>query len=102
LQVLAALRHSGRPLSDTIRDCPIYPQVMINVRVEKGFKIDGDAAIDASVRAVEAELGANGRVVLRPSGTEPLIRVMVEGREEAQVRRCAEHIADAVRASIGG
>jgi phosphoglucosamine mutase len=50
---------------------------------------------------VEAELGDSGRVVLRPSGTEPLIRVMVEGRDESQVKRTAEHIADAVRTAAG-
>lgn len=97
LQVLAALRHSGRPLSETIRACPIYPQVLINVRVSKGFRLDGEATVNAAVKSVEDELGGSGRVVLRPSGTEPLIRVMVEGRDEVQVTRCAERIADVVR-----
>jgi phosphoglucosamine mutase len=97
LQVLAALRHSGQPLAEVIRACPIFPQVLINVRVAKGFKLDGQAGIEAAVRDVEARLGTSGRVVLRPSGTEPLVRVMVEGRDEPMVRRCAETIADAVR-----
>lgn len=101
LQVLAALRHSGRPLSDTIKDCPIFPQVMINVRVAKGFKLDGHTAVFDAVKAVEAELGDSGRVVLRASGTEPLIRVMVEGSDEAQVNRCTESIADVVRTLAG-
>jgi phosphoglucosamine mutase len=101
LQVLAALRHSGRPLSDTIKDCPVFPQVMINVRVAKGFKLDGQAAVVDAVKAVEAELGDTGRVVLRASGTEPLIRVMVEGRDEAQVTRCTEAIAQTVREAAG-
>ncbi|MEW6679337.1 MAG: phosphoglucosamine mutase [Pseudomonadota bacterium] len=102
LQVLAALRRSGQPLADYTRDCPVFPQVLINVRVAKGFKLDGQAPVVESVQAVEKELGDAGRVVLRPSGTEPLIRVMVEGREETQVRRCAEQIADAVRAAAEG
>jgi phosphoglucosamine mutase len=100
LQVLAALRASGRPLSDSLRDCPIYPQILINVPVSKGFRLDNHASIGAAVAAVEAELGENGRVVLRPSGTEPLIRVMVEGRDDAQVRRAADQIATAVRSAV--
>ena len=102
LQVLAALRRSGRPLSDTLRDCPTFPQVLVNVPVVKGFRLDGQAGVDAAMAAVERELGDSGRVVLRPSGTEPLIRVMVEGRDDAQVRRCADQIAEAVRQAAGG
>jgi phosphoglucosamine mutase len=101
LQVLAALRRSGRKLADTIRDCPVFPQVLVNVRVAKGFRLNGQPEVTGAVEAVETELGDSGRVVLRASGTEPLIRVMVEGRDEAQVNRCAERIADAVRAAAG-
>ena len=100
-EVLAALRGSGRSLADYTRDCPSYPQILLNVRVAKGFKTDGHAGVAQAVAEVEAELGETGRVVLRPSGTEPLIRVMVEGRDEAQVRRTAEHIAGAVRTAAG-
>jgi len=101
LQVLAALRGSGQSLSDYTRDCPTYPQILLNVRVAKGFKTDGHAGVAQAVAEVEAELGDTGRVVLRASGTEPLIRVMVEGRDEAQVKRTANHIADAVKAAAG-
>jgi phosphoglucosamine mutase len=101
LQVLEALKRTGRSLADTIRDCPTFPQIMINVRIAKGFKLNGQKEVVDAVKAVEDELGDSGRVVLRASGTEPLIRVMVEGREEAQVTRCAERIADAVRAAAG-
>jgi len=99
LQVLAALRNSGRPLSEFARECPVYPQVLINVPVVRGFSIDGKAEVASAVSSVEAELGNNGRVVLRASGTEPLIRVMVEGRDDVQVQRAAEFIADAVKRS---
>ncbi|MDD4882202.1 MAG: phosphoglucosamine mutase [Gallionellaceae bacterium] len=99
LQVLAALRSTGRKLADTIRDCPVFPQVLINVRLAKRFKLDGQPGIMSAVEAVENELGDSGRVVLRASGTEPLIRVMVEGRDATQVTRCAERIAEAVRAA---
>ncbi|MDR3394322.1 MAG: phosphoglucosamine mutase [Parasulfuritortus sp.] len=101
LQVLEALCRSGRTLADTMRDCPIFPQILINVPVAKGFKLNGQPEISQSVTEVETELGDSGRVVLRASGTEPLIRVMVEGRDEAQVNRCATRIADAVRAVAG-
>jgi len=99
LQVLAAMRRSGKSLADYTRDCPAFPQVLINVRVAKGFKLDGQARVVDAVKAVESELGESGRVVLRPSGTEPLVRVMVEGQDELQVQRCAEAIAEAVRAA---
>jgi phosphoglucosamine mutase len=101
LQVLAAMRRSGKSLSDYMKDCPIFPQVLINVRVQKGFKPDGQPVIREAVKAVELELEGRGRVVLRPSGTEPLIRVMVEGRDEVQVRQAAERIAEAVRVTAG-
>lgn len=101
LQVLAALLSSGRGLADYVRECPAYPQVLINVRVGKDFKLDARAPIAEAVAAAEAELGKTGRVVLRASGTEPLIRVMVEGSDESQVRRLAEQIAESVRAAAG-
>lgn len=101
LQVLAALRGAQRSLSDYTRDCPTYPQVLINIRVDKGFKLDAHESVKQAVAAVEAELADSGRVVLRAPGTEPLIRVMVEGRDENQVRRTADFIADAVREAAG-
>jgi phosphoglucosamine mutase len=67
------------------------------VPVAKGFKLDQAAAVQASVVEAEATLNGNGRIVLRASGTEPLIRVMVEGRDAEQVRNSAETIAEAVR-----
>ncbi len=98
LQVLAALRRSGRGLADYVRECSVFPQVLINVKVDKGFKLDGQPAIQQALDEVEKLLEGRGRVVLRPSGTEPLVRVMVEGQDEGLVRKSAERIADAVRA----
>ncbi len=73
------------------------PQVMLNVRVAQRFDPLGVPAIAALLRELTAELGQRGRIVLRPSGTEPLIRVMVEAQEEPAARQCAERLAEAVR-----
>ncbi len=101
LQVLSAVRQSGKSLDQWLDEIPSYPQVLVNVAVPAKLR-DGLAsspAVFERVRAVQAELGADGRVLLRPSGTEPLVRVMVEGRDEAQVRSLAESVADVVRSS---
>jgi len=76
-----------------------FPQTMINVRVARRTDIGGNATIDDAVRAVERALGDRGRVLLRPSGTEPVIRVMVEGHDAAQVERHARALADVVRSA---
>ena len=102
LQVLRALRETGAALDEVTSDLEIYPQVMINVPVAKGFKLDAAPEVGASVAEVEGTLNGSGRVVLRASGTEPLIRVMVEGRDAAQVRNLAETIARAVRSAAAG
>jgi len=99
LQVLRALRETGETLESFTADLETYPQVMINVPVARGFRLDGAPGVGASVTAAEATLDGSGRVVLRASGTEPLIRVMVEGRDAALVRHTAETIAEAVRAA---
>jgi phosphoglucosamine mutase len=98
LQVLAVIRRTGQSLAELAAGMPKYPQVMINVRVKDRFDPKSVPAVQAAVTTVEKQLAAEGRVVLRASGTEPLIRVMVEGREEAPTRAAAEHIAAAVRA----
>ena len=75
---------------------------MINVPVAKGFKLDASAAVNDSVEKAETALNGSGRIVLRASGTEPLIRVMVEGRDADLVRHTAETIAATVRAAAAG
>lgn len=99
LQVIGVMRQTGRSLAELAAGMPRFPQVLLNVRVAERFDPAGVPAVGAAVASVEQRLGGEGRVVLRASGTEPVIRVMVEGREEAVTRRCAEEIAAAVRAA---
>ena len=101
LQVLAALRASNETLATACADLTLYPQKLINVRMPAGFDWARDAGIQSAVKAAEATLDGSGRVLLRPSGTEPLLRVMVEGRESAVVLGQAEAIAGAVRQAFG-
>lgn len=95
LQVLASLKILKQDLHEAI-DWQPYPQTMINVRIEKGQ--DWQTASQAALQAVEQELGERGRVVLRASGTEPVVRVMVEAESAILAEKGAEHIAQAIRA----
>jgi phosphoglucosamine mutase len=99
LQVLAVMRTEGRGLAELTAGMQRFPQVLLNVRVTRRFDPPTSPAVRAAVEAVEKRLGGDGRVVLRASGTEPVIRVMVEGREETETRDCAEQIAAAVKAA---
>ncbi len=99
LQVLAVMRQSGRSLAELAAGMAKLPQVMVNVKVGRRFDPLGVPGIQDTVRRVEDRLGKQGRVVLRPSGTEPVIRVMVEAEEDAQARDCANEVAAAVRAA---
>ena len=98
--MLRAIRDLDRSLGDVVSDMPRYPQTMINVRVSPGSGIADSPAIAGAVAAVEEELGDSGRVLLRPSGTEPVIRVMVEGRDAEQVRRLCESLAQEVEGAL--
>jgi len=95
LQVVNALRQSGQTLSQATKGMQKYPQILINVPLRDRAQLDHHD-VKASVEEVERVLGAEGRVVLRPSGTEPVVRVMVEGRDRSQVERAAKSIASAV------
>lgn len=98
LQVLRAIADQGKTLAELKSAMTKFPQVMINVRAVSA-KAMQDNTVQSAVRDVEAVLGDKGRVLLRPSGTEPLIRVMVEGEDAQQVRRLAEQLAAVVAAS---
>src|SRR5690606_17268100 len=94
LQVLAVMRRTGRSLSELARGMPQLPQTLLNVRVEQPVDLDGSPGIRDAVEQVQQALGSRGRVVLRASGTEPLVRVMVEGEDAAAVQAHAARIAD--------
>jgi phosphoglucosamine mutase len=100
LQVLAAMKRSGRGLAELTAGMSEYPQVMINVRVSERVDPAKSPSIREAVTRVERALGDAGRVVLRASGTEPVIRVMVEGSDRDQVERLANQLADAVRQAV--
>ncbi len=94
LLVLQAVSRSGRSMAQLLEEVTLFPQTLINVRLKPGSDWKSNAALAAAQTAVTHELGDAGRVLIRPSGTEPLVRVMVEARDAAQARRCAERIAD--------
>jgi phosphoglucosamine mutase len=100
LQVLSALRQQGCTLTELLADLRLYPQVLINVPMPKGFPWREHPSIQAAQAQVEAAMAGQGRVLLRPSGTEPLLRVMLEGADEARVRQLAEGLATAVRSAV--
>ncbi len=99
LQVLAAICASQLTLLDLRKGLKMFPQVLINVRFESESDPLASEAVQQAVTAAELELGERGRVLLRKSGTEPLIRVMVEGEQELQVKALAEQIAEQVKAA---
>jgi phosphoglucosamine mutase len=96
LQVLAEMARAGRSLSELKAGMHKLPQKLVNVRMQRKLDV-ADPVIQAAVSAAERELGSRGRVLLRASGTEPVIRVMVEGEDAGEVERLAHRIADAVQ-----
>jgi len=97
LQVLHALRMNKQTLQEAAGDLHMYPQVLINVKVNRGIDCLGHDKVKAAVVDAEQVLNGKGRVLLRPSGTEPLLRVMVEGEDRKLVERSAQNIAEVVR-----
>jgi phosphoglucosamine mutase len=97
LQVLQACVRSGRTLAELLVGVELFPQVLVNVRLQPGQDWKSNAALQSAIAAAEAELGETGRVLIRASGTEPLLRVMVEARDARQAQTLAERMAEAAR-----
>lgn len=100
LQVLHACVDSGKTMAQLLADVTLFPQTLINVRLKPGQDWKNNTFLDEETRAVEAELADTGRVLIRASGTEPLLRVMVEARDAKQAQACAERLAAAVQAQV--
>ncbi len=97
LQVLAEVVRSGKSLGELCQAVVKYPQELINIRLENGVDVMASPIMQEAVRDAESELSDHGRVLLRPSGTEPLIRVMVEGSDQSQVKLLSERLASVAR-----
>lgn len=100
LQVLCAMRDTQKSLATYNEKLKLYPQVMINVKTSRKVDLDNNVAIQSAVKAAEASLNGSGRVLLRASGTEPKIRVMVEGQNLAQVQALTQSVADVVQQQV--
>jgi phosphoglucosamine mutase len=96
LQVLQTMVRSGKSLDELLSGVTLFPQTLINIRLKPGQNWRASERLESETLAVEAELGQNGRVLIRPSGTEPLVRVMVEARDPVQAKACAQRIADTI------
>jgi phosphoglucosamine mutase len=93
LQVLAAMRHAGKSLAELTADLPLMPQKLVNVRLRAGFDWKAHAPLASETAAVERELSGRGRVLVRPSGTEPVLRLMVEAEDAMLADRMAQRLA---------
>jgi phosphoglucosamine mutase len=100
LHLVAEMARTGKTIAELASVMRVYPQILINVRDVDHRALGGNNAIDAAVAAAEVELGDTGRVLLRPSGTEPMVRVMVEAADQSTADRLAHQIADIVKAEL--
>ncbi|MDH4047724.1 MAG: phosphoglucosamine mutase [Gammaproteobacteria bacterium] len=101
LQILAIMKRSGQPLSELVKGMTRYPQNLLNVRTARRLDLHGTPVIRDAIAQAEKELAKSGRVLLRASGTEPVIRVMVEGENEQQVLLLSKRLADVVEKAAG-
>jgi phosphoglucosamine mutase len=102
LQVLHAMREMRASLAELTAELVMYPQVLVNVKVPRGFDWRKHSAIGKAQAEAEQALNGKGRVLLRPSGTEPVLRVMVEGEPREAIESAAASIAAAVRSAAAG
>jgi phosphoglucosamine mutase len=98
--VLGVMAETGRDLADLASELRTYPQTLVNVRVKTRTPVEEVPAVAAAMARVEAALDGRGRVLVRYSGTEPLLRIMIEGENQTTVQAWAEEIADAVRGAL--
>jgi phosphoglucosamine mutase len=101
LQVLQTVAQAGANLDELSKDLVVFPQLLVNVRVKERRPLDELPRVTGEIKACEAELDGSGRILVRYSGTEPLLRVMVEGLEDAQVKRLADRVKTAIHADLG-
>ena len=101
LDVLAVMRSTGDSLSRLRADMQLYPQVLVNVPSAKKVDLDSNDQIQQAVKNAESELGDSGRILLRPSGTEPLVRVIVEGKVANDVEQICHSVAKVVGEALG-
>lgn len=100
LQVMAAIVRSGRGLTELVSEVEMYPSVLKNQRVDDANKIMASSTLDSEIKKAEEKLGNNGRILVRASGTEPLIRVMVEGKDAQEVELVAKELIEVVKSEI--
>ena len=101
IQLVSIMKETGKKLSELAGEMTIYPQELVNVRVTDKHAVTQNALVAAVITEVEADMAGNGRVLVRPSGTEPLVRVMVEAATEEACKTYVNKIADVVRAEMG-
>ena len=100
IQLLDVLKAEGKTLHELASRMRKYPQILVNIQVGDKTKLDGNANVAAAVREVEEKLGDSGRVLVRPSGTEPIVRVMAEGPDEDELRAYVDQIVDVVKVEL--
>ena len=101
LQVLSIIYNTGKSLSELKKEMLKFPQVLVNVEIKKQFNLENEPSIAQSIKAIEKQLGSFGRVLLRPSGTEPVIRIMLEGENQDLINTLAHELAEVIKKYVG-